>query len=97
MGFSFHGGLQLPGLTNISLAPSHLLNFFDAIFPPWQLALTVFKQEVLSFIVLQLVHATNKLHVYSGLYAARNLSLSVSCDSSSRSISVSNWHKDALH
>ena len=31
-----------------------------------------------------------------GLCAARHLSLSVSCDSNSRSISTSNWHTDVL-
>ena len=44
----------------------HLLNLFHAIFPPWQLALTVFMQEVQSFIMLQLVHATIRLHLQSG-------------------------------
>ena len=61
-----HSSLQTALTDRHQLGTCHLLNFLDAILPPWQLTLTVFMQEIQTLIVLQLVHATNKLHVYSG-------------------------------
>ena len=96
VGFSIDDRFAITSTDRHQLGTCHLLNFFHAIFPPWQLALTVFMQEVPTPHRAATCTCDKQTACVLGLCAARHLSLSVSCDSSSRSISNSNWHTDVL-
>ena len=92
VGFSLDDRLQLPRLTDISLAPEFLRRNLSAMatrFGSVHAGSTVLDRA-------ETCTCDKQTACVLGLCAARHLSLSVSCDSSSRSISTSNWHTDVL-